>query len=61
MAVVQNEINLDSKTLRKIEHYYRLRNKLVHERATVEVVDDDIEYYAQTVQHVLTLLFNLQF
>jgi hypothetical protein len=61
IKVVRQKVNIDSVTLRKIEHYYRLRNKLVHEKATVEVIDDDIDNYQETVQHVLTMLFNLQF
>jgi len=59
--VVKNKVNIDSMTVRKIEHYYRLRNKLVHERATGDVTDEDIDNYAETVQHVLTMLFSLHF
>ena len=58
---VQNIVTLDPVTLAKIEHYYKLRNKLIHERATANVTDEDIDIYAETVQHVLALLFNLQF
>jgi hypothetical protein len=61
VTVVRKKVNIDSMTVRKIEHYYRLRNKLVHERATVDVTDDDIDNYAETVQHVLTMLFSLHF
>jgi hypothetical protein len=61
IKVVRQKVNFDRATLLKIEHYYRLRNKLVHERATVEVTEEDIDNYAETVQNVLTLLFNLQF
>ena len=61
IKVVQKKVRIDQVTLRKIEHYYRLRNKLIHERATVEVTDEDIDNYSETVQHVLTLLFGLQF
>ena len=59
--VVQKKVKIDSTTVRKIEHYYRLRNKLVHERATGDVTDEDIDNYAETVQHVLTMLFSLHF
>jgi hypothetical protein len=61
VEAVAKEITIDKATLRKIEHYYRLRNKLIHERATVEVTDEDIDNYADTVQDLLGLLFNLQF
>jgi hypothetical protein len=42
-------------------HYYTLRNKLVHERATVDVADSDIRNYRITVERLLTALFNLEF
>jgi hypothetical protein len=61
IKVVRQKVNIDRATLLKIDHYYRLRNKLVHERATVEVTDEDIDNYEETVQNILTLLFNLQF
>lgn len=61
IKVVRQKVNIDRVTLLKIDHYYRLRNKLVHERATVEVTGEDIDNYEETVQSVLTLLFNLLF
>lgn len=61
IKAIQRNVTIDPVTVRKIEHYYRLRNKLIHERATVEVTEEDIDYYAETVLRVLTLLFNLKF
>jgi hypothetical protein len=61
IKILRQKVNIDRPTLDKIEHYYRLRNKLVHERATVDVPNDDINNYEETVQDVLTLLFGLQF
>lgn len=45
----------------KANHYYNVRNKLIHERATVGVTDEDINNYRDTVQSVLTILFKLKF
>ena len=45
----------------KISYYYKLRNKLIHERATVGVTDHQIEDYRATVEQVLTELFGLSF
>jgi len=45
----------------KANHYYLLRNKLIHERATVDVTDTDVENYQSTVQSVLNILFKLRF
>lgn len=61
IKVVQQKVTIDNVTLRKIRHYYGKRNKLIHEEATQDVIDDDIANYEETVQQVLTLLFSLQF
>lgn len=42
-------------------HYYLMRNKLVHERATVDVTDSDIKNYRMTVERLLHELFDLNF
>ncbi len=61
IGVVQQKVTIESATLRKIRHYYGKRNKLIHEEATQDVIDDDITNYEETVQQVLALLFDLQF
>jgi Histidine kinase-, DNA gyrase B-, and HSP90-like ATPase len=61
LDVVRQKVSISPATVRKIEHYYRLRNQLVHERATVDVTEEDIENYTETVQQVLGVLFNLEF
>lgn len=45
----------------KIEYYYKLRCKLIHERATVAISNDQIEDYRRIVEKVLIRLFKLQF
>jgi len=45
----------------KLEHYYRLRCKLVHERVTVGIDDSQIENFQEIVQEVLQRLFRLNF
>lgn len=42
-------------------HYYMMRNKLIHERATVDVTDLDIKNYRMTVERLLNSLFDLNF
>jgi hypothetical protein len=42
-------------------HYYMMRNKLIHERATVTVVDSDIKNYRKTIERLLHSLFDLNF
>jgi len=43
------------------KHYYQIRNKLVHEKATVAVTDNDIETYRSVVTQILSRLFQLKF
>jgi len=47
--------------LAKVNHYYEMRNKLIHERATLAVTDNDVREYRQTIEAVLGILFNLKF
>jgi hypothetical protein len=61
IEVVDHAVSLGAATLRKINHYYRFRNQLVHERATADVTPGDIDNYQETVQEVLGQLFGLQF
>jgi hypothetical protein len=42
-------------------HYYAMRNKLIHERATVGITDADVHSYTETIQAVLKILFGLKF
>jgi hypothetical protein len=61
IRAVVSKIPISNDTIRLANHYYELRNKLVHERATVNVTDSDIRIYRDVVQRVLNTLFNLQF
>ncbi len=63
---VQNEIkkyvtDIDTNIWQKIDYYYRLRNKLIHERTEVGINDNQIEDYRRVVQKVLNRLFKLRF
>lgn len=53
-ALPQTEID-------KANHYYLMRNKLIHERASTTVTDNDVASYRKTIQAVLKILFNLKF
>lgn len=63
---VENELkrykpNIDSITWRKIDYYYNIRCKLVHERASVQITDYQINDYREVVEAVLHELFGLTF
>lgn len=46
---------------KKVNYYYNLRCKLVHERATVAVSDTDVTNYRAVVERILKTLFGLRF
>jgi hypothetical protein len=54
-------VNLSATLLGKVAHYYGLRNKLIHERATVGITDNQVADYRRTVELVLNKLFRLKF
>ena len=58
--VIPNNNKWD-KVWNKINYYYGLRCKLVHERATVGITDEQIEDYRKTVEKVLNKLLGLKF
>lgn len=60
-AEIKKYITLSSSTWRKIDHYYRLRCKFVHERASVGVPDSDLEIFRSVVESVLNKLYKLKF
>lgn len=54
---IRKFVKIEEETWKKIGHYYRLRSKLVHERATVPVGDGEVRDYRGIVQSVLRKLF----
>lgn len=58
---VKNKVGLSEKLVQKANHYYGLRNKLIHERATVGITDADVANYRETIEKFLEKLFGLDF
>ena len=54
------KIVLPPELLDKARHFYGLRNKLIHERATVDPTENDVRSYRSVVQKVLKILFDLR-
>lgn len=52
---------LPTQALVRANHYYNMRNKLIHERATLGVTDADILNYRHAVQEILQALFGVRF
>ena len=64
-ADVQKEvfksIKVSAAMEKQINHYYRLRNDLVHQKATPNVSDPDISRYRKIVESMLNKMFGLRF
>ncbi len=58
---VLKHLSISPATVRKIEHYYKLRCDLIHQRATPNVTDSQIEDYRKIVEQVLHDMFGLTF
>jgi len=58
---IQKYVKLSSTLWNKIDFYYGLRCKLVHERITVGIHDNQIDDFRNTVEKVLSKLFKLKF
>jgi hypothetical protein len=54
-------VSIPKGVLDRARHYYGLRNKMIHERATVDITETDVNNYRSAVQEVLALLFDLKF
>lgn len=59
ISVVRPHLSIDETNWNKIRHYYDRRNKLVHERATVQITDVELEDYRRVVELLLGELFDL--
>ena len=60
-AVKKAVPSLPDTDITKAKHFYLLRNKLIHERASSTVTDNDIESYRSTIHTILKILFDLKF
>ena len=60
-AEIKKYVNIKKDTWKKIDHYYNLRNKFVHEKATVGVDDSQIRDFRDVVESVLKKLYKLKF
>jgi hypothetical protein len=62
--VIQTVISampLEATLLERARHYYNVRNKLIHERATVGIATEDVNNYRRVIETILLHLFDLKF
>ena len=57
---IKSRVLLTIDTWKKIEHYYKLRRKLVHERVTIGITDSQIQDFREVVEGVLKKLYKLK-
>ena len=55
------KVKIRPDTWKKIDHYYQLRCKLIHEKATVGISDAQIDDFRDVVESVLKKLYKLKF
>lgn len=58
---IKQYVTIKPDTWKKIEHYYRVRCKLIHEKAIVGISDAQIEDFRDVVERVLRKLYKLKF
>ena len=57
IKLVVTKVAIPDGLLRRARHYYDQRNKLIHERATVGITNEDVDNYREVVSKVLNKLF----
>lgn len=60
LNVVVSSIAIPQPLIDRAKHYYAMRNKLIHERASVTVTDHDVDNYQQAVEALLKILFAIR-
>ncbi len=59
--IKKKNIEIDEKVWKKIKYYHDLRNKLIHERATVNIPDNEINDFKRIVEEILNKMFGINF
>jgi hypothetical protein len=54
-------LEIDEDTEGKLKYFYGLRNKLIHERASVQILNRDIVEYRSIVEQLLQKMFSVRF
>jgi hypothetical protein len=60
-AEIKKFIKLTPSTWQKVEYYYKMRGELVHKRISVNISDEDLKIFKETVQKILHKMFKLTF
>lgn len=58
---ILKNVHIPPSTASKIDYYYKLRCDLIHQRATPNITDEQVEEYRTILEEVLQLMFGLRF
>jgi DNA-binding MltR family transcriptional regulator len=58
---IKKYVSLNMTTWKKISHFSDMRNKLIHQRASAGISDDELENFREVVEGVLKKLHKLRF
>jgi len=58
---VLKHISVSAATVKQIEYYYKLRNDLIHQRATPNISPEQVQKYREIVERLLKKMFGLKF
>lgn len=54
-------VNFDPPTWGKLNYYYNLRCKLIHERVSIEIRDEDVDKFGRLVENCLRKMYGARF
>lgn len=57
---VRQKVQIPQDIVDRAKHYYGVRNKFIHERATVDIAEADVENYREAITQLLGILFDLK-
>ena len=60
-AEIKKTVRISAALWKKVDYYYGMRCKLVHERVSVSISDTDINSFMELVQILLGRMFKLKF
>ena len=59
--LMETDYGINKTELDKVRYYHEIRNKLIHERASVSISDEDLYNYRGVVERILHQLYDLTF
>jgi len=61
LKLMESTYGINKTELNKVRYYHEIRNKLIHERASISISDEDLKDYREVVEKILHQLYDLNF